>query len=160
MKRFYLAVILLLMVLSLRAQQWYWTVPMIGYIEAEEDTLAVLDNSNDLFTTGILRHWARSGELVGEQAEVLEEENLQERTRIPEHPPLLLYPNPFRDHITVSGVKEGNKARLFDAVGNEIRSWQLKGERNELDTQTVEPGIYLLQIDTGTVMVVRKMVKQ
>src|SRR5687768_15699751 len=104
MKRFYTVVIILLLIQPLHAQQWYWESPLVGYIESEEDTLAELDNSNDLLTTGILRHWAQSGEIIGERARIFIEGQEAGRQQIPNSPTLLLYPNPFTSHIMVVGV--------------------------------------------------------
>jgi hypothetical protein len=142
-------------------QNGSWVYPVDWYVNVEEDSLEI-GNADNLFTTTLLKNWSGSDKTLAYEAHVFEDEEkeVQDSGKGADNPGILtLYPNPFSTHIIVGGVKEGDRARLYDAVGNQVRSWVLKSERNELNTESIDPGIYLLQIDTGSGMIVKRMVK-
>lgn len=68
-----------------------------------------------------------------------------------------IYPNPVQDILTIeNGVGE---ARIFNIVGREIRYFMLTAEQYNVEVSDLEAGIYLLQIQTPSGLVVKQFVK-
>jgi len=78
-------------------------------------------------------------------------------------PQLHIYPNPAKDQLIlrVSDYNKDMKLVLTDAVGREIKSWQLDGSEGEwvIDVSGVAAGIYSLSaVADGTRMASRGVV--
>ncbi|MDA0309216.1 MAG: T9SS type A sorting domain-containing protein [Bacteroidetes bacterium] len=62
--------------------------------------------------------------------------------------PLLVYPNPARDRITLVSEEAWKQARLIDATGRELFVYASSGEQHQtLALPVVSPGAYLLKIE-------------
>lgn len=65
-----------------------------------------------------------------------------------------IYPNPTVDYINING--EFNSASVIDMAGKVV----VKSVESQIDIRSLAKGIYLLQIDTPTGIVTKKIMKQ
>ncbi|WP_170266423.1 T9SS type A sorting domain-containing protein [Phaeocystidibacter luteus] len=59
---------------------------------------------------------------------------------------LTIYPNPASDFITIEGI-EATSASLIDITGQTVRNWENSVE--ELNIQGLQPGVYLLRVESN-----------
>jgi len=75
-----------------------------------------------------------------------------------------VFPNPAKEEFTVSciwfPVGERIVLRLFDTLGREILSKEMKSDTSQLPVAGIQPGIYFLQIETENGTVVKKLIKE
>lgn len=57
----------------------------------------------------------------------------------------IIVPNPATDFITIRGVDKNNSYRIFCLTGNCV----LQGKGNKVNVSSLQPGIYLLDIDSN-----------
>ena len=71
-----------------------------------------------------------------------------------------IYPNPVVDQwqVRLPANTSIRSASLFSPQGEQIRNFSLKGGLNQLQSEALKPGIYLLQLDNGvsTRLVIKK----
>lgn len=73
---------------------------------------------------------------------------------------VIMYPNPFSQTLNVDvTTNESTSVTLFDMLGNNIGTWQLKKGANAINTQSIAPGVYTLQVKTKSEILNRKFVK-
>ena len=71
------------------------------------------------------------------------------------------WPQPFDEHLTISGALNGASIRLYDAVGRVVASIQGTANMHELNTSDLGPGLYVLTItDGGSGTVIKPLVKR
>lgn len=83
--------------------------------------------------------------------------SIQKRVLVKENDHFLIYPNPARDKITISGkINTGTVIRLTDLTGNEIKKsiTNTSSAFFELLLPQLNPGVYLLHVDNYTQKVV------
>lgn len=95
------------------------------------------------FTTQQLNHLARITSIIG-----LEEESLE----------INAYPNPFENTITIEGFDANTPYSLLDLSGKVLRENELLLDGN-LDFSELENGVYVLQIQTASGRVSKRIVK-
>jgi hypothetical protein len=61
---------------------------------------------------------------------------------------VMVYPNPTSDYLHIQANHQMIEARLFTNTGQLILSKQIDGKSSNLETSSLAPGIYLLQIET------------
>ena len=61
-------------------------------------------------------------------------------------------PNPTADHISISGVENGEVVRIFNAEGRIV----LSGAQTEFDLGNLPKGVYLLQAGSEIVKIIKK----
>ncbi len=72
-----------------------------------------------------------------------------------------IYPNPVSEELIVDGVTEGTSISIYSMVGRELYSDIATGNRYQLNTQTLPPGAYIIQlIDRKGYRMKRTFVKQ
>ncbi|MDP2721932.1 MAG: T9SS type A sorting domain-containing protein [Bacteroidales bacterium] len=72
---------------------------------------------------------------------------------------LEIYPNPSNDHITINSPIQIIQLSLLNYSGQEIRQMDIAGENKiEINTSTLQPGIYLLRIKTVNGIVTKRVV--
>ncbi len=59
---------------------------------------------------------------------------------------IAVYPNPFSDIITVSGLKDRDNLALVDLTGRTIYNWTSSSETQTFAIGDLAAGIYLLKI--------------
>lgn len=67
----------------------------------------------------------------------------------PERQPILLYPNPARDMLFVSGVHQQQPYSLLDATGRTLAQGNLLVHSSRISLPDLPPGIYFLRLATG-----------
>ncbi|MEW6469529.1 MAG: T9SS type A sorting domain-containing protein [Bacteroidota bacterium] len=77
-------------------------------------------------------------------------------TGVPEFEPasLNLYPNPASGQVTVSGIEKECQALLFNALGEQVGSWQLAAGDNRIELGQLPGGVYFLQAGSETKKIV------
>jgi hypothetical protein len=69
---------------------------------------------------------------------------------------VLVYPNPVREYLTVSGLEKNEKINLFDVTGKLLQTVFSKENSTEIDVLSLQEGVYLLQVGYKTI----KFIKQ
>ena len=71
-----------------------------------------------------------------------------------------MYPNPFSQTLNVDvTTNESTSVTMFDMLGNNIGTWQLKQGANAINTQSIPAGVYTIEVKTKTAILNRKFVK-
>jgi len=74
---------------------------------------------------------------------------------------IIIYPNPFNENIRLNfGNKKVQKLVLQDVFGKIIWKSKINSKKIKIDTQNLQPGIYLLLISTKNGMMCSKLIKQ
>lgn len=74
---------------------------------------------------------------------------------------LSVYPNPFHSQISVSGdIKPGSELHFFNTLGEKVLEYVAGNTPAMPNTSTLSPGVYLLQVKSGSDVVFLKVVKQ
>jgi hypothetical protein len=68
----------------------------------------------------------------------------------------IIYPNPASDYLTIDA--QFKKIRIFNLVGEEYKSCSVSNGR--LDISKIADGVYLLEINDGNRIVMRKFIKE
>jgi hypothetical protein len=73
-----------------------------------------------------------------------------------------VFPNPVKDELTVQSLKfkEGSILKVYDMLGKEIYSQSVTSLNFKLQTSNWHSGIYLLQLQTGTNVFTKRVVKE
>lgn len=69
------------------------------------------------------------------------------------------YPNPFKDFITVSGLKSAFSYAIYDVNSKLIQSGESNSSSTQIDTKSIASGIYFLKIISENESIVKKIVK-
>ncbi len=69
---------------------------------------------------------------------------------------LLVYPNPTRGPLHLTGAQPGMPIRLLDATGRVVHSTALTGPDGILDISAMPCGVYTLQMGTTTIRVMKE----
>lgn len=69
-----------------------------------------------------------------------------------------LYPNPVQDVLNVQSIEPINSARLYDLLGAQVL--EIDDVGNQIDLQSLDSGIYLLQLEIVGQVITRKVVKR
>ncbi len=64
----------------------------------------------------------------------------------------ILYPNPVQNTLTVSGVDEGAKYKVYDASGNIVA----EGTGNKVNVSDLAKGMYIIEIDSKRTVFVKQ----
>ncbi|MCF8332263.1 MAG: T9SS type A sorting domain-containing protein, partial [Bacteroidales bacterium] len=80
----------------------------------------------------------------------------------PGSPSLTIFPNPFRNRITISlpALKTGAAFTLSDLKGNRLLHEPLESNRQEVSLQQLPRGMYILKVINGEEVNYRKVVKK
>jgi hypothetical protein len=73
---------------------------------------------------------------------------------------IVVYPNPFTNSITISGINEATGIKICNMLGEILRSWVISSTSNNIILEDIAPGIYFLNIETGTGSVTKKIIKE
>jgi hypothetical protein len=78
----------------------------------------------------------------------------------PEAGGIRMYPNPARDRLYVNGPGGPYRVRILSMHGQQLLSVRLQGDCGEIDLSVLEPGIYLVTVENGDVILTRRLVKE
>lgn len=73
---------------------------------------------------------------------------------------LKFYPNPVKDILTISDVKEISSYTIFDISGKQVVSDSAKSSKLELNVSQLKPGIYIVKTNSAGVMKTFKFIKK
>ncbi|MEI9943355.1 MAG: SBBP repeat-containing protein [Chitinophagaceae bacterium] len=74
---------------------------------------------------------------------------------------ILIYPNPARERLTITGAETGMELRLLNAAGQELSSFIITGNTIQLDISKLRTGCYIVQaVEDNRVVNTIKIVKQ
>jgi hypothetical protein len=71
-----------------------------------------------------------------------------------------VYPNPFSDNITVTTDADVQSLSIYNSFGELVRTVEIKNGTAELHLGDLANGIYLIQEQTETGIITRKIIKQ
>ena len=66
-----------------------------------------------------------------------------------------IYPNPVADCLTISGAA-GTEAVLYDMTGRQLFCWTIVSDQQQLNTNTLAQGIYILRVGDMTFRVAKR----
>jgi hypothetical protein len=61
---------------------------------------------------------------------------------------ITIYPNPFNDRVTISGVNIGDNVALYDITGKKLANWEIAEDRKEhvLNIRDFPAGSYMIRV--------------
>ncbi|MBU2650943.1 MAG: T9SS type A sorting domain-containing protein [Bacteroidetes bacterium] len=71
---------------------------------------------------------------------------------------LVIFPNPAKDHLTITSVDPINEVRIFNNMGQEIDVLKADNKTISINTGNYATGLYIVQIWSGNEAVVRKLI--
>jgi len=86
--------------------------------------------------------------------------DLETRVTGPEAGKFLIYPNPVRDRLYMEGLSGPALVRILSLLGQQLLSVRLQEDQGEIELSALEPGIYLIVVETGDVILTRRFVKE
>ncbi len=60
-----------------------------------------------------------------------------------------VYPNPARNHVTITGESTMDQIRIYNLNGQLLQSKQVNGQHVSIETESLKTGIYIVQIVSG-----------
>lgn len=73
---------------------------------------------------------------------------------------LKFYPNPVKDILTISDVKEISSYTIFDISGKKVLSNSAKSSKLELNVSQLKPGMYIVKANSDGVLKTFKFIKK
>ena len=70
---------------------------------------------------------------------------------------LHIFPQPARDHFTISQSANFDEARIFTATGQEVQRWNKSQLKRELSVEELPSGMYILQLKRGQTILNRNL---
>jgi hypothetical protein len=70
-----------------------------------------------------------------------------------------IYPNPFKDLISIQGGDQNFSYAIYDLHGKIVQSSYLSKSEDTINTASIASGVYILKITTSETTVTKKMVK-
>ena len=68
-----------------------------------------------------------------------------------------IFPQPARDHFTISQSANFDEARIFTATGQEVKRWNKSQLKRELSVEELPSGMYILQLKRGQTILNRNL---
>jgi len=72
---------------------------------------------------------------------------------------IALFPNPVHDNLDIKSQKGPSKISLYDITGKLLKHYNFMGGDFNIDLQTFQPGVYLLEFENNEIKVVKKIVR-
>ena len=73
---------------------------------------------------------------------------------------LKFYPNPVKDILTISDVKEISSYTIYDISGKQVLSNSAKSSKLELNVSQLKPGMYIVKANSDGVLKTFKFIKK
>ena len=70
-----------------------------------------------------------------------------------------VYPNPFSNSLTLQTEKEHGIMRIVDMTGRTLLQQSIDGLNTTIDTKTLKPGYYLIEVENGGKTQTQKIIK-
>lgn len=71
-----------------------------------------------------------------------------------------VYPNPVKDEIIISGIKNPTTAMIYDLNGKLILSYEIKEPVNRIPLNNIPNGVYIIKLKNNTDVFVKRFVKE
>jgi hypothetical protein len=68
-----------------------------------------------------------------------------------------IFPQPAREHFTISQSANFDEARIFTSTGKEVKSWNKSQLKRELSIEELPSGMYILQLKKGQTILNRNL---
>jgi hypothetical protein len=68
-----------------------------------------------------------------------------------------IFPQPAREHFTISAAANFDEARIFTATGQEVKRWNKSQLKRELSVEDLPSGMYILQLKKGQTILNRNL---
>ena len=69
---------------------------------------------------------------------------------------IVLFPNPAKDHVKISGISEAQEYSIFNVLGSVVKSGVLDND-SEISVENLDNGVYFLQLEAGkTIRFIKK----
>jgi hypothetical protein len=68
-----------------------------------------------------------------------------------------IFPQPAREHFTISQSANFDEARIFTSTGKEVKSWNKSQLKRELSIEELPSGMYILQLKKGKTILNRNL---
>ncbi|MEN9942859.1 MAG: hypothetical protein RLZZ91_860, partial [Bacteroidota bacterium] len=68
-----------------------------------------------------------------------------------------IFPQPAREHFTISQSANFDEARIFTSTGQEVKSWNKSQLKRELSIEELPSGMYILQLKKGQTILNRNL---
>lgn len=73
---------------------------------------------------------------------------------------LTIYPNPVNSRFTiVNGQELMKELRIYDVVGKEVKRYEIQDTKAEINISDLPSGVYLVQVQTETAKITKRIVK-
>lgn len=131
--------------------QWLSVAPAIGLLNPEEDLDHTVTFDATLLTVGnyegVLK--VKSNDITNPVVVVpVTLDVILGANELGEPHSVMVFPNPTSDYLHIQANHQMNEARLFTNTGQLMFSKRIDGMSTNLETRSLTPGIYLLQIKT------------
>jgi dienelactone hydrolase len=117
----------------------FWIYPGLNHPQMSADSL-MYERTHDWFMNHVCLATQAGGAHPGKFSDVL------------------IYPNPAQDFVTIEFGETVFTVFLFTATGQEAASRQSSGNQAILSLKNLEPGIYLIVIQSGEKIIARKTI--
>ena len=71
-----------------------------------------------------------------------------------------VYPNPFSDFISIEHAEADSEIKIFNILGELIKQEKTVGSANTLDLESLQPGVYILQVQDKSAISRQTIFKQ
>jgi hypothetical protein len=68
-----------------------------------------------------------------------------------------IFPQPAREHFTISQTTNFDEARIFNATGQEVKRWNKSQLKRELSVEELPSGMYIIQLKKGQTILNRNL---
>jgi hypothetical protein len=73
---------------------------------------------------------------------------------------IIVYPNPFTNSISLTGIEEGTEVKLYNALGEVLSNWIVTDNNNTFSTENLCSGVYFIYIEAETGIITKKIIKK
>jgi hypothetical protein len=73
---------------------------------------------------------------------------------------IVIYPNPVRDKLIISGLSHPTAGRITNIHGQQLLTFTMDGPSSEIDLTNLPGGVYLLMFEMETKRVVKRLLKR
>jgi uncharacterized protein (TIGR02145 family) len=73
---------------------------------------------------------------------------------------LNIYPNPSKGEVAISGLIAGVEISITDLHGQTVDTFTAQSEQMTFDLSDLQPGVYLVKIESGSQIIFRKLILQ
>ena len=113
------------------------------------------DTNEDTFIPEVSTSYCIIGDANGC---AIQTENFTTLTSVNELETLIkIFPQPARDHFTISQSANFDEARIFTSTGQEVKRWNKSQLKRELSIEELPSGMYILQLKKGQAILNRNL---